>query len=179
LVNNLETYYRIAEIAEDKYEGNRFYSFSGEARNNGVFDLSTNLTIGQLLRKTGNELEESEFVQLGGGASGSYYIQQEIEEQKADEGTGTVIVYNAKKFDLEEILEQKLGFLIKENCGKCTPCREGIYRMYTMIKDDQFNLRLFKDISLTMSKSSFCGFGVGAGNSLLSLLNKKNKIWKR
>jgi NADH:ubiquinone oxidoreductase subunit F (NADH-binding) len=178
IVNNLETFYQIARIAGDVYDNTRIYSITGDVPHEGVFALSTELTLGAVLKETHNAVEHS-FVQLGGGASGIYVTGDEFDTTPANRGTGAILVYDIKKHSFPDLLREKFRFLINENCGKCTPCREGIYRLKEMIETNAWDETQARDIALALSKTSFCGLGTGAGTALMSLLEKKDHIWKQ
>ena len=178
LVNNIETFYRVYQIVNNQYKKTRFYTLTGEITNPGVYDLSLDLSLKQLFEKTDNQLTENHFVQVGGGASGQYFSYDELESQSANLGTGAVIVYNCQKIDFFQLMKIKLDFLLKENCGKCTPCREGLFVLKQMIEKKQISDQM-RLIFSALKKTSFCGLGEGAGVSFISLWNKKDKIWKK
>lgn len=181
ILNNIETFYRIYEIVNDKYKNKRFYTITGEAENPGVYDLSINLTIAEILKITNNKITKDNFIQLGGGASGVFYTNNELENQSADFGTGVIWIYDKNKTDLTKIFKEKLEFLISENCGKCTPCREGLYQLYQLVEknqlEDKKNSQLIEDLINNLKTASFCGLGSGAGQAFKSLWGKKDKIW--
>lgn len=177
LVNNLETFYQIAKIVNNKYNNTRLYSISGEISNPGVFDLSNDLTISQVLDKSNNKMSKDQFVQVGGGASGQYFLSSEIANQPANLGTGAIIIYNSKTISFLELMMEKLNFLLAENCGKCTPCREGLYRLMELTKANKLTEKEAVEVIYAMLETSFCGLGTGAGISFTSLWRKKDKIW--
>ncbi len=178
IVNNLETFYQIGRIAQDTYDTTRLYSITGDVPHAGVFALSIELTLGAVLKETHNAVG-GVFVQLGGGASGVYVTEDEFDTTPANRGTGAILVYDTSKHTLQSLLKEKFHFLINENCGKCTPCREGIYRLSEMIETDTWDETRASDIALALAKTSFCGLGVGAGTALMSLLKKRTRIWKQ
>ncbi len=179
IVNNLETFYQIGKIANDEYQDTRLYSISGAVSHPGVYDAPNTITVADLLKQTNNEIEKTAFLILGGGASGVYVTYNDLTTTKANKGTGAIIVYDSTTCTFLSHLKEKLSFLIKENCGKCTPCREGIYRLHEMIVNNAWDQTRANDIASVLAKTSFCGLGVGAGNSLLSLFDKKDGIWKQ
>ena len=178
LVNNLETFYQIGQIANDVYDDTRLYSITGDVPHAGVFIASTSISVSDLLKQTHNEIPNS-FVQLGGGASGIYVTADEFTTTLANRGTGAVLVYDSTTHTLMELLNEKFSFLINENCGKCTPCREGIFRLHEMVENNTWDETRAIDIAAALSKTSFCGLGLGAGVALTSLLEKKTRIWKQ
>ncbi len=178
LVNNLETFYQIGQIANDVYDDTRMYSITGDIPHSGVFTAATTITVGDLLKQTHNEIPSS-FVQLGGGASGIYLAADEFAVTPANRGTGAVLVYDSTTHTFMELLHEKFSFLINENCGKCTPCREGLFRLHEMVENNTWDETRATDIAHALLKTSFCGLGVGAGVALTSLLEKRTRIWKQ
>ncbi|GAB4219740.1 MAG: hypothetical protein Fur009_7280 [Candidatus Microgenomates bacterium] len=181
IVNNIETFYRIYEIVNNKYKNNRFYTIGGLAKNPGVYDLPIEITIAEVLKLTDNQITKDNFFQLGGGASGIFYTFDEINSQSANFGTGVILIYNKNKTNLTEIFYEKLSFLIKENCGKCIPCREGLYQLFELTKNnflvDKKYSQKIEDLIENLKTASFCGLGSGAGQAFKSLWQKKDKIW--
>ena len=180
IVNNVETFFRVYQIVEGVYENKRFYTIGGEAKNPGVFDLPVDMTIKQVLETTKNQIDRDQFVQLGGGASGIFYTIDEINSQSANFGTGVILIYN-KETSVDQIFKEKLEFLIKENCGKCTPCREGLYFLYQLVENNQLldssQEKQIEDVIENLTLASFCGLGSGAGYAFKSLWIKRKKIW--
>lgn len=179
LVNNLETYFRIAQVIDNEYKNTKFYSLGGDIENSGVYDLPVGLTIAQILKKTNNQMTNNQFIQVGGGASGKYFLPSETEKQSADLGTAAMLVYDSNKISFTDLMSEKLSFLVAENCGKCTPCREGLFRLMELTKNGKIEEKEAVDVIENLLLSSFCGFGVGAGQAFTSLWERKDKIWKK
>ncbi len=173
LINNLETLFFAAKIAKGEYKNTRFYSVSGTLANPGVFERGENLTVKEVLEKTGNWPDFEFFVQVGGGASGTILLQNELEASVS--GAGSIVVYDLQKTDPRQLALLWLNFFIAENCGKCVPCREGVYRLREIFSQETFepldNARA-RDIVKLLATASFCPFGKGVANSLGSLMEK-------
>ncbi|NLW55314.1 MAG: hypothetical protein GX050_01605, partial [Firmicutes bacterium] len=75
-----------------------------------------------------------------------------------------------------DLLKSFMKFFVHESCGKCTPCREGTMRLYEIIEAlaegtaTPAELRLLKELSITMQRTALCGLGQSAPNSLLTCL---------
>jgi len=175
LINNIETFYRVWEISEGKYNGKRFYSISGAVKNKGVYEFSENALISQILRETNNFPDFDFFVQAGGGASGEILLKEEID--KPSEGSGSIIVYDLKNTDPYLLMEKWADFFFQGNCDKCVPCREGIYRILEMAKAKKIDKAAIEEILFAMEETSFCPLGKGATKPFRGLLGKL--IWKK
>lgn len=158
LIHNVETLYNVACVEDGTFEGKRFYSVSGAVKNEGVFHLPADLTVLQVLEETDNVPDFEYFVQAGGGASGEVLRQDQIADQPVG-GTGSVKVYRAD-IDPKELLMQWLDFYNVESCGKCTPCREGTYQLFMMVKEnDEIPWDRMQEIMDVLAETSFCALG--------------------
>ena len=167
LVNNVETFYYVSKIEKGEYNQERFYMLVGESIKGGVYELKEKMTIREILKETNNYPKEPFYVQAGGGVCGEIFLEEEFDQEIIGEGFIRVITYNEDPF---KIMERWAEFLNSQNCDKCTPCREGIYRILEMVKNR--NLKGIEDIFLALEKTSFCALGRGAPTSFRSLINK-------
>ncbi len=170
LINNLETLYCAAKIAKGEYKNTRFYTISGDCACPGVFERGESLTIKEILEKTGNLPESEFFVQAGGGASGAILLQNELDVPLS--GAGSIVVHDKQKTDPCQLGLQWINFFINENCGKCVPCREGVYRLKEVFSQEPVDIAKAKEIVNLLAAASFCPFGRGVANSFGSLIDK-------
>lgn len=170
LINNLETFYCVSQIAKNKYNQTRFYSISGDVKNKGAYNLPENWSIQKVLKETKNWPNFDFFVQAGGGASGEILMSNELKQQVI--GQGAIIVFNRKKTDLFFLMKQWTDFFLAENCDKCLPCREGIYRLSKMIEKRKVDKKLLKDMTFILKETSFCGLGKISAIPFNSLIDR-------
>ncbi|MBU1110961.1 hypothetical protein KKB83_05100 [Patescibacteria group bacterium] len=170
LVNNLETFYHVAQIAEGKYKKTRFYSISGEVANEGVYEFPEDYTVSQVLKETQNWPDFRFFIQSGGGASGEVLLPDELEQTVR--GQGAIVVYNRQETDLFALMEKWVNFFLKSNCDKCVPCREGVYRLAEMIEKRKLDKEILDDILFVLEETSFCALGEGVVTPFRSLISK-------
>ena len=166
LINNLETFYQVALIAEDKYFGERLYSIGGDAPKPGVFELSEKIIIKEILEKSKNLPAFDFFVQIGGGASGEVLNSTQLEKPLS--GTGSIIIYNLKKTDLKKLLNYWIEFFAKESCGQCVPCREGTYRLRELFQQNKQDWSKIGDLLFVLEQTSFCALGGSVPTPILS-----------
>ena len=159
LVHNVETLYDVALIAEGKYEGKRFYTISGKVNNPGIHSFSEELTIADILKETGNTPDFEFFVHARGGASGIIHNSDQIKKEKAG-GTGAIIVHKIDE-DPRGVILSWLEFFNEESCGKCTPCREGTYQLYNLVKKNKKKIpwEEMSPILDVLDTTSFCPLG--------------------
>jgi NADH:ubiquinone oxidoreductase subunit F (NADH-binding) len=169
LVNNVETFYYVSKINENKYNNERFYCISGEVKNKGVFEFPEDWTIKKVLKETDNWPDFNFFVQVGGGAEGEIFLSKELD--KPVKYLASIIVFNLKT-DPYSLMGKWVDFLMKGNCDKCVPCREGLYRLSEMIKKRKIDKNTLEDLFLVLEETSFCPLGRGATIPFKSLISK-------
>jgi NADH:ubiquinone oxidoreductase subunit F (NADH-binding) len=170
LINNLETIYYAAKIAKNEYKGERLYCISGDVKNKGVFEYPADWTIDKVLKESQNYPERLFFVQAGGGGSGTIMLQNELDVPLS--GVGAIIVHDWQNIDPQDLMKQWIDFFIAENCGKCVPCREGVYRLRDIINQPVVDLVKMKEILAVLLDTSFCPFGRGVASAFGSLIAK-------
>ena len=157
LVNNVETFYNVSLVASNEYKENRFYTVGGDCLNGGVYELSDDSTIEEILKETSNYPGFDFFVQVGGDASGEVLKSKQL--NKPAGGAGSITIYNAKKYKPEKMLKKWIGFFVNESCGQCTPCREGVYRLNEIVNSPEINWELLEELLNNLDEASFCGLG--------------------
>lgn len=170
LVNNIETYYRIFQIAKNEYLNKIFYSISGSGIKRQVLEYSCDMSVAEVLKRSGNWPEKDFFVQYGGGAAGSIYLPHELNQVLP--GAASIIIYDKNKTEPIKLMRYWAEFYAKENCDKCTPCREGSMRILQMLKNGEVNKQRFYEIFLALEQSSFCSLGRGMSAPYKTLLEK-------
>jgi len=170
LINNVETFYVISKIAKGTYKNERLYCLSGDIKNKGVFDLKEGLTIREILEKTKNLPKDNNYFIQMGGTLGEFITPKEIDRPL--QGLGSIVVYN-KKITNPVLLAQKiLKFSMYQNCDKCTPCREGAFRLREEFLKKERNKKILNDIFEVLEDTTLCPLGMLSGLSIQSLLNK-------
>lgn len=157
LINNIETFYYISKINKGQYKQTRFYTILGLARNKGVFELPISWSVERILKETDNIPTFDYFLQVGGGASGEIILPSETKSRAG--GSGSIVIYDKEKTDPWTLMLTWVDFFMDQNCDKCTPCREGAYRLREMIRDRQIDKKLAEDLFFVMDNTSFCAFG--------------------
>ncbi len=175
LINNVETFYWVNQINNNKYKHNRFYSINGDVKNKGVFELPENIPIKSILEITNNLPKFKFFAQVGGGACGAILLPDELKQPV--QGTASIIIFNKKTTSPLFLMRKWAKFFLKNNCDKCTPCREGIYRIDEILNNTQETIsakdkETLKDIFLAMEKTSLCPLGKIAVNPFKTTIEK-------
>jgi len=75
-----------------------------------------------------------------------------------------------------DLVKYYLDFLQHDLCGKCLPCREGMYRMYQIVRDitrgeaQEKDLELLKEVARWVAELSACNQGTIVANIILAAL---------
>jgi NADH:ubiquinone oxidoreductase subunit F (NADH-binding) len=161
LVNNVETFYDISRLKRGEFEPTRFITVVGPIPNPGVYSLHRDTTVNEALTLTDNVPDQDYFIQIGGTASGEVITKEQADTHGLT-GCGTVEVYgmDAKPYD---VLLRWFEFYANESCGKCTPCREGTFYLYHLLKDQDPEAPIpwekIRPVIESMKVTSFCDLG--------------------
>ncbi len=168
LVNNVESFYCAGKIKEGSYKGERFYSIYGDAPRKGVYELKNDATLKEILEDTGNIPDFDFFLQVGGGACGAIMLPEEMDSPVKT--LGSIVIHKREGFDPYALMKEWIDFLLEGNCDKCTPCREGLYRIAEMV--EKRNMEGVEEMFYAMKESSLCPLGRAAVTPFETLLEK-------
>jgi NADH:ubiquinone oxidoreductase subunit F (NADH-binding) len=170
LINNVETFYHVAKIMKGEYKNTKFFCVSGAAKKEGVWEFPADTTIRKVLQESGNMPEFDFFVQVGGGAAGEILLPAELDQPVL--GASSIIIFDKKKTDPYELMKKWADFFLEENCDKCVPCREGVYRISEMVKAKNLDREFLDDLFFVLENTSFCSLGKSVATPFRSLINK-------
>jgi NADH-quinone oxidoreductase subunit F len=197
VVNNMETLACVPHILRHGAEwfrglagtkeaaGTKLYCVSGRVKKPGCYELPMGTELKEIIEEHGGGLlPGSEYrTCLPGGASTRFLpkehfnIGMDYGPLKAVGnrlGTGAVIVFDHRTCLVGAALNL-IEFFVRESCGWCTPCREGLpfirdllWRIERGEGEEDF-IPLLKQMCKDMGKS-FCAFAPGAAMPVESLL---------
>lgn len=189
VVNNVETFANVPSIVKEgaewfsqigskEYPGTKIFSVSGDVKKTGCYEMATDSTLLDIVAGLAGGVKDGhtiKAVQLGGSSCG-YIKGDEINLSIAFDslrksgkslGSGAVLVLDDTR-DMVEQVQQILHFFAHESCGKCTPCREGLYHACKIIdkfadsKATEEDLEMLLSLSEMMANDCFCPLGQGA-----------------
>ncbi len=197
VLNNVETFASIppildkgadwfASIGTPKSTGTKAFSLVGKVRNTGLIEVPMGTTLREIIYDIGGGLIDGrpfKAVQTGGPSGGC------LPESKLDlavdfdtltaagsmMGSGGMIVMDDRTC-MVDVAKYFLEFLVSESCGKCVPCREGLYQLHRIVtkisegKGTEEDLALAEELSDTINGASLCGLGQSGANPFLSTL---------
>jgi len=197
VLNNVETFACMPAIVRDggaafkklgtpKSPGTKAFCLVGKVRNTGLIEVPMGTPLREVVFGIGGGIIDGrpfKAVQTGGPSGGC------IPEAKLDlpvdfdaltaagsmMGSGGMIVMDDRTC-MVDVARYFLEFLLEESCGKCVPCREGIFQLHALIskigkgegKEGDLDriARLAEDVRVL----SLCGLGKSAPNPVLSTI---------
>lgn len=173
-------------IGTNKSKGTKVFSVSGDVENPGVFEMPMGSSLKELVVDLAGA-KDVQAVQIG-GATGNILPYDMIDSKLSQEtylGAGAVVVLDSTR-SIIDVVQNNIGFLHEESCGKCTPCRDGleamagVYDKFARGEGVQGDIRVLEELSQVMSLASLCGLGQAAPIPVLdSLKYFKEEYTKR
>jgi NADH:ubiquinone oxidoreductase subunit F (NADH-binding) len=197
IVNNVETFACIAPIIEKgaqwyagigskSYPGTKVLSLTGDVEKPAVIEVPSDTTVREVIFDFGGGVKNGrkvKSVQIG-GTSGAFIPESlldtpidfdSLRNVGATLGSGAVFVVDETR-DTVDIVTRITKFFEHESCGKCTPCREGSFRLHelmTRINNGKGTIQDLNKIILLgeiMQKACLCGCGQAAPSPVLTTL---------
>ena len=199
VVNNVETLASVAPIilrggawyagiGTVECPGTKLYSVSGHVVNPGVYELPMGVTLRELIFEHAGGMREGRTFKAAfpGGASSACLDESQLDVRLDFNslaaagsmlGSGAVIVLD-DTVDMVQATLVLIKFFEHESCGKCTPCREGLFWVRRILDDivggksTESDLELLLDICEGIQSTSFCGLGEASVNPVISTIEK-------
>jgi NADH-quinone oxidoreductase subunit F len=197
VLNNVETWNNVPVIIQNGAswyagfgtkgsKGTKVFSLVGKVNNTGLVEVPMGITIKELVEKIGGGVLDGKgfkAVQTGGPSGGC--IPKALSDLTLDfdsltkagsmMGSGGIIVMDENTC-MVDVAKYFIGFLVEESCGKCTPCRDGLPRMLSILtaitegKGNQSDIEALQELCDVLSYGALCGLGTSAANPVLSTI---------
>ncbi|HON86030.1 MAG TPA: NADH-quinone oxidoreductase subunit NuoF [Syntrophorhabdaceae bacterium] len=196
-LNNVETWACVPHIINKGWEwfasigtshskGTKVFSLVGKVKNTGLIEVPMGITLREIIYDLGGGIQgDKQFkaVQTGGPSGGCIpeaYLEMPVDFDSLTKlgsmmGSGGMIVMDERNC-MVDVARYFLKFLVEESCGKCTPCREGVRRMYEIVdrichgEGKKGDIQHLEELAHAVSLSSLCGLGQSAPNPVLSTI---------
>jgi len=197
-INNVKTYAYVSHILREgpesfkqygteKSPGTAVLCLTGKIKHTGVVEVPMGISLHDIVYKIGGGIRNNKKLKavLTGGPSGGCIPADKIKEVTVDYesitaagsimGSGGMLILDEDD-NMVEIANFFVEFTKSESCGKCTPCREGTYRMYELLqkiskhKAKQEDLDNLKVLAKYIQENSLCGLGQSAPNPVLTTI---------
>jgi len=197
VLNNVETFANVPviidkgadwykKIGTPKSTGTKAFSLVGKVRNTGLIEVPMGMSLRKIIFDIGGGIIDGrpfKAVQTGGPSGGCLPESQldlpvdfdSLTAAGSMMGSGGMIVMDDKTC-MVDVAMYFLSFLVSESCGKCTPCREGLYQLHAMIvaisegRATEADLDRMEKLSEVVVRSSLCGLGKSGPNPFLSTI---------
>jgi NADH-quinone oxidoreductase subunit F len=202
VVNNVETFANIPQIilngaswfkntGVEGSAGTKVFTIIGDINEKGLIEVPMGITLKEVFEKIAKGTKSGKKIKFAhiGGSSGNivpfenFDIKLDLNTLASSDlthGSG-VILFCSEDVDINDYLLTIAKFFEHESCGKCTPCREGTFRLYEMMSNlnnkvgKKEDLEKMKSLCNVMKKASFCGLGQAAVNPFLDCLKHFEK----
>jgi len=194
-LNNVETWANVpsiiqmgakeyAKIGTAGSKGTKVFSVVGKIANNGLVEVPMGITLREIIFGIGGGIIDGKrfkAVQTGGPSGGCLPEDKldmpvdfdELTQAGSMMGSGGMIVMDEATC-MVDVAHYFLSFLVEESCGKCTPCREGIYQLDKIVtritqgEGKPEDLESLTELSEVIADSSLCALGKSAPNPVMS-----------
>ena len=191
VLNNVETYANIpwiiyhgpeafAEIGTEKSKGTKVFALGGKITNTGLVEIPMGTTLREVIEEIGGGVPNGKKFKAAqtGGPSGGCIPEslldtpmdfESLAEVGSIMGSGGLIVMDEDNC-MVDIAKFFLQFTVDESCGKCVPCRVGMYRLHELLEKITSGNGTLEDIDLIeelcyhIKENSLCGLGQTAPN---------------
>ena len=194
-LNNVETWANVpliisrgadwfASLGTETSTGTKVFSLVGKVNHTGLVEVPMGMTLRRIVFDIGGGIRNGrrfKAVQTGGPSGG--VIPENLLDLPVDfdalaragsmMGSGGMIVMDDTTC-MPDVAKYFIEFLADESCGKCVPCREGLWQMRQILRrivegeGRPGDVELLEDLASTMAETSLCGLGQSAPNPVLS-----------
>jgi NADH:ubiquinone oxidoreductase subunit F (NADH-binding)/(2Fe-2S) ferredoxin len=197
VLNNVETWAnvpRIAAAGADAFaavgtahsKGTKIFSLVGKINNTGLVEVPMGIPMREIVFGIGGGIpggKRFKAVQTGGPSGGCIpesLLDLPVDFQRLTEvgsmmGSGGMIVMDEDTC-MVDVARYFVGFLEKESCGKCVPCREGLAAASRVLgrivagEGREGDLELLGEIGAWLAAASLCALGGSAANPVVSTI---------
>ena len=166
-------------------KGTKLFALVGMTRNTGLVEVPMGISLREIIHdigggtRTGSKLKAIHV----GGPTGSF-IPASLIDIKVDfdrlalagAGMGSSITVLDEDNCMVDLALYFTTFLVRELCGKCSGCREGLDKMLHILNDlaegrgMEDDIALLEGLGTTIRETSLCPQGANASNTVLSTI---------
>ena len=197
VINNVETLANIPPIIENGADwfrqigtptspGTKVFTLTGDVMNRGLVEVPMGTTLRTLVFDVGGGIPRGrkfKMAQTGGSSGGCLPASlldipldfDSLREVDSSLGSGALLIVDDSHC-IVDVVKSFMHFFEHESCGKCTPCREGTYRLARLvekIEDEEATLAdldVLSRLCRVMERSCLCGLGQAAPKPVLTTL---------
>jgi len=196
-LNNVETWANVPQIIErgaewyagigtERSKGTKLVSLSGHVVASGVVEVPMGTPLRTIVHDIGGGVAQGKAlkaVHFGGPMGGSIPADlvdarldfDELAKLGAPIGAGGLLVMD-EDTDMVEVARYFLEWLTNESCGKCVPCREGMWQTMRVLENitkgqgRRGDIERLEDLNDVTSAACLCALGKTSADPLKSML---------
>ncbi|MCP4757588.1 MAG: 4Fe-4S dicluster domain-containing protein [Proteobacteria bacterium] len=196
-LNNVETWANVPLIIDrgaewyrgigtENSKGTKIFSLVGKINNTGLVEVPMGITLREIVYGIGGGVPNGrtfKAVQTGGPSGGCIpeaFLDTPVDFDELTRlgsmmGSGGMIVMDDRNC-MVDVARYFLKFLEDESCGKCTPCREGVYQMRLILdgisegRGREEDIATLEWMGQAISDGSLCALGGSAPAPVLSTI---------
>ena len=166
--------------------GTKAFSLVGNITNTGLVEVPMGITLREIIFDIGGGIPDGrafKAVQTGGPSGGCLPAAKldmgvdfdSLTAAGSMMGSGGMIVMDDHTC-MVDVARYFIHFLTDESCGKCTPCREGLYALDNTLqricdgRGKEGDIEFLEELCNTVGETSLCGLGTSAVNPVQSTL---------
>ena len=204
-INNVETLANIpvimarggewlTQIGTQKSAGTKVFSLVGKIKNTGLVELPLGTPLKTIIYNIGGGTGTGKLVksvQSGGPSGGCIPVElfdtpvdyESLNSLGAIMGSGGMVVMDEDNC-MVDVARYFTEFTTCESCGKCTPCREGLFqalkilKLVTEGKATNRDLDSLQTLAEVISDTALCGLGQTGPNPILTTLKYFRKEYE-
>jgi len=197
-LNNVETYANVGQIilngadwyaamGTERSKGTKVFALTGAANNIGLVEVPMGISLREIVYDLGGGIPNKKSfkaIQTGGPAGGCIPASlldlpvdfESLAQAGSIMGSGGMIVMDEDTC-MVEVARYFTNFLVEESCGQCTPCREGLKQMLTILtritegQGEEGDIETLEELGSVVQNFSLCGLGTAAANPVLSTIH--------
>ena len=205
IVNNVETLSNIpwiiqnggeqySRIGTQQAKGTKIFSVIGRIKRPGLYEVPLGTSLNILINEMAGGPPDGSIIKAVqvGSPFGNFIPPDRINISLDPEtlrnmgsmiGSGVIVVLDQTTC-LVDTLRHILSFFVDESCGKCVPCRDGVYRMREIMDDIYEGRAKLKDLVILselaemISDFALCGLGGGAPGLIMNGIRDFKKDFK-
>ena len=195
VINNVETLANVPHIITNGADwflsigtetspGTKVFSLAGKVKNTGLIEVPMGITLREIIFDIGGGIinnKKFKAVQTGGPSGGCIPEQHldlpvdfdSLSKVGSIMGSGGMVVMDEDNC-MVDIAKFFLSFTQSESCGKCPPCRIGIYQMLQLLEKitsgngKEGDIEKLERLGRLVKECSLCGLGKTAPNPVLT-----------
>ncbi|MCD4774444.1 MAG: 4Fe-4S binding protein [Candidatus Aegiribacteria sp.] len=177
------------DVSENPWNGSsgtKVFSLVGDIKKAGLVEIPMGITLREIIFDIGGGIpggRKFKAVQTGGPSGGVLPADKldlpvdfdTLTDAGSMMGSGGMVVMDDETCMIQ-IAKYFVDFLKDESCGKCTPCREGLVALGTILQriisgdGRQGDIELLEEYGQNMCETSLCALGQTAANPVLSTI---------